>query len=426
MQEETGTFTVYKHFSDGNQESVGISLSCTSGTVVDSPQLASMDDPAIFNVEGVVPGTTCTAEEIDVPDGYVKDETDCQDGDALNGNCTIINTPEPISVDFFMVRKDFTDDNPESVLVGLTCSSGSVVNSPLWISEAVDGVFEIEGAESGATCTASELSVPSGYEADETDCQDGDAINGGCMIINSPEPVTVDYFTVFKDFSDDDPRSVQVSLSCSSGVVLNSPQFASESTPAVFTIEGASVGSSCVATEDFVPENYVADMTDCQDQDGINQSCTLLNTAVVITEEIIRYANFETGSAPGWSFSGNVSVDGVLAVDQYSLRHEIGSSSSLSVSTIGYDNVNISMRLAGSSLKKSHVCSGEVSTDSGSSWKTVVSVANNQTEGKFYSGSMSLPEGSNISDLQVRFTATGRGKKSYCYGDEILITGSTR
>jgi len=49
---------------------------------------------------GAAPGTTCTATENTVPAGYVKNETDCQNGDPLNGACTIIN-----------VRKTSTSDS---------------------------------------------------------------------------------------------------------------------------------------------------------------------------------------------------------------------------------------------------------------------------------------------------------------------------
>ena len=45
-------FTVYKDFSDNNAASVSISLSCSSGTVTNNPQLASEEMPAVFSIEG--------------------------------------------------------------------------------------------------------------------------------------------------------------------------------------------------------------------------------------------------------------------------------------------------------------------------------------------------------------------------------------
>ncbi len=86
------TFTVYKDFSDNNVASVGVSLSCTSGTVTNNPQQASEASPAVFNISGAAADATCTAVENSVPSGYTKNQSDCQNGDAVNGSCTIVNT----------------------------------------------------------------------------------------------------------------------------------------------------------------------------------------------------------------------------------------------------------------------------------------------------------------------------------------------
>ena len=83
-------FTVVKDFSDNSLASVSISLSCTSGTVSNNPQLASEASPAIFTIEGALPGAKCTAVE-SVTSGYTANQTNCQNR-ALNSSCTIINT----------------------------------------------------------------------------------------------------------------------------------------------------------------------------------------------------------------------------------------------------------------------------------------------------------------------------------------------
>jgi hypothetical protein len=52
-------------------------------------------------------------------------------------------------------------------------------------------VFTISGASAGATCTAVENVVPSGYTANQSDCQNGDPLNGSCTIVNTlnaPDP----------------------------------------------------------------------------------------------------------------------------------------------------------------------------------------------------------------------------------------------
>ncbi len=179
-----GTFTVNKDFSDDSSDSVSITLSCTSGTVVNNPQFATEASPAVFGIEDFTEGATCTAIEVTSLAGYVTDETDCQDDDAIGGSCTIINT---LNSGSFTVNKDFSDDSADTVSITLSCSSGTVTNNPQPASEAAAAVFAIEGFTEGATCTATEGAAPAGYLVDETDCQDDDAINGNCTIVNTPD-----------------------------------------------------------------------------------------------------------------------------------------------------------------------------------------------------------------------------------------------
>ncbi len=98
--QSTDQFTVYKDYSDNNSDSVSVSLSCSSGTVTNSPQPSSEAAPAVFNVEGAASGTKCTATENFVPPGYTKNETECQ-GVPLRaiGGCEIFNTAADPSPD---------------------------------------------------------------------------------------------------------------------------------------------------------------------------------------------------------------------------------------------------------------------------------------------------------------------------------------
>jgi len=284
-------FTVYKDFSDNNSTSVSVSLSCSSGTVTNTPQNASEASPAVFNIEGAAPGATCTATENSVPSGYTKNESGCQNGDPLNGSCTIVNNLDAVASDSFWVIKNFSDDNPASVSITLNCTSGAVTNNPQLASEASAAKFTIEDAVPGATCTATENPVPAGYTANESSCQNGDPLNSSCTIINTPEE---DSFWVFKDFSDNNSASVSVSLSCTRGTVTNNPQLASEASPAVFNITGSNPTATCTATENSVPPGYTADQSECQEVPLIAVGgCEIFNTAVEPSDDMLFKGGFE-------------------------------------------------------------------------------------------------------------------------------------
>ena len=171
------------------------------------------------------------------------------------------------------VNKDFSDNNPDSVSVDLTCSSGMVEATPLNASEGAAAVFAVNGADPGTTCTASET-VPAGYTADQTDCANV-ALGGSCTILNTLLPLGAATITVNKDFTDNNTAAVSVGLTCTSGTVETTPLNASESSPAVFTVNGADLGTTCRALE-TVPQGYAADQTDCATI-ALNGSCTIVN-----------------------------------------------------------------------------------------------------------------------------------------------------
>ena len=174
-----------KDFSNNSTASVSVTLTCTSGTVTNNPRLASEAAPAVFTISGATAGTTCKATEPTVPSGYTRNQTDCQNGDPLNGSCTIVNTLNTTSSNTFTVRKDFSNNNPASVSVTLTCTSGTIATNPKLASEGAPAVFSISGATAGTTCKATEPTVPSGYTRNQTDCQNGDPLNGSCTIVNT-------------------------------------------------------------------------------------------------------------------------------------------------------------------------------------------------------------------------------------------------
>ena len=138
-----------------------MNVNCSSGTVTNNPQQASRDVPAEFIIEGYLPNTICAATEVGVPEGYSKDEADCQDGDSVGSSCTIVNT---LNTGTFKVKKVFSDDSTNSVSVSATCTSGVVTNNPQSASRNSPAMFEIEGYSPGATCTATEGNRPLGIQ----------------------------------------------------------------------------------------------------------------------------------------------------------------------------------------------------------------------------------------------------------------------
>lgn len=95
--------------------------------------------------------------------------------------------------------------------------------------------------------------------------------------ITVPPPCgALNTITVNKDFIPNSTAAVSVALTCTSGTVTTTPLNASEATPAVFTVTGASLGTTCTATE-TVPTGYTADQTACASV-ALGGSCTITNT----------------------------------------------------------------------------------------------------------------------------------------------------
>jgi Ice-binding-like len=87
------------------------------------------------------------------------------------------------------VIKDFIPDNGATVPVALICTSGTVTATPLNAAEGAPAVFTVTGALAGATCTATETTVPAGYTANQAGCV-GVPLNGSCTITNTLIPPT--------------------------------------------------------------------------------------------------------------------------------------------------------------------------------------------------------------------------------------------
>ena len=66
-----------------------------------------------------------------MPSGYTEDESDCQNGDPLNGSCTIVNTLDAAGSTSFTVYKEYTDNSRTYVNIHLNCTGGTITSTPL-------------------------------------------------------------------------------------------------------------------------------------------------------------------------------------------------------------------------------------------------------------------------------------------------------
>jgi hypothetical protein len=184
--------------------------------------------------------------------------------------CTFTNTYS--SADF-VVSKDFVPDSGASVSVSLSCTSGTVVTTPLQASEGAPAVFTVKRYAGNPTCTASENPIPAGY--DSTGACGASLVSGGqCTITNT---LRSHQFTVKKDFIPNSGASVNVSLGCTSGQVSPASASASEASPAVFTVTGYVGDPACTATESPIPAGYDSSET-CGASLVSGGQCTITNT----------------------------------------------------------------------------------------------------------------------------------------------------
>jgi hypothetical protein len=214
--------------------------------------------------------------------------------DLLNpGQCTINNT---LRTGDFQVIKDFVPNPSDpnlSTSVSLSCDSGTP-RGPQNATDTQTANFTVTGHSGGSTiCTATETLVP-GYDASGNPPGTCSATIdvGVCTITNTLR--TAD-FEVRKDFSDDSLDSVPVTLTCVGSQISPPSGFASEASPAQFTVSGYTGDPVCTGTETSVPGGYTSSAT-CQ----ANLSagfCTITNTKRI--GEFTVFKDFEDDSGQG-------------------------------------------------------------------------------------------------------------------------------
>ncbi|MDT8320100.1 MAG: ice-binding family protein [Xanthomonadales bacterium] len=244
------TIVVEKDFSPNSTATVSVALTCTSGTVENTPLLAAEGAPAVFTVTEAEEGATCTATET-VPGGYTANQASCVDV-PLGGSCQITNT---LNSDTIVVEKDFSPNSTAAVSVALTCTSGTVEDTPLLAAEGAPAVFTVTEADEVTTCTATET-VPDGYTVNQADCENV-PLGGSCEIINILEnPSDRASFRVIKDFTDGNPMDVEVTLSCSTGLPLTQSANINESNEVEFIVTTFEEGELNCDIVEVLPSGY--------------------------------------------------------------------------------------------------------------------------------------------------------------------------
>jgi len=199
----TGTIRVVELVDGAQQSNWTVGATAPAGPATISP--SSVSTPADFALSKVVAaGSTTTLSQV-TQAGFTAGPVSCtgprptQDGST--GSVAVTVKPgETWTCTFttsanaapFAVAKDFSDDNPADVSVGLVCSSGSVTGVDQTASEADPGNFLVNGFATlaGTTCTATETAVPSGYTSSQT-CS-ATLAAGGCTITNTLNVVPVE------------------------------------------------------------------------------------------------------------------------------------------------------------------------------------------------------------------------------------------
>jgi len=132
--------------------------------------------------------------------------------------------------------------------------------------------------------------------------------------------------------------------------------------------------------------------------------------------------DFQSGSYASWTLSGS----GNVAINTYqgnkTLRHDGLRQATRSLSSQGYTGVSLSMAVAALYLVNGDYCYAEYSTNGGSTWTSLVTVANGEDTGALKTRSVTTGLDNNP-NLRVRFRAYSL-YGHYCYGDNVVLSGT--
>ncbi|WP_395641279.1 hypothetical protein [Rudaea sp.] len=150
--------------------------------------------------------------------------------------------------------------------------------------------------------------------------------------------------------------------------------------------------------------------------------CGLLLNSVLAHGNTIFSENFQGGSYPSWTLSGNGHDAANYYAGNYSMRLDGLRQGTIAVSSQGYSSVSLSMDLAALYLVSGDYCYAEYSTNGGTSWNILNSLGVASATGAMHTATVSSGLENNP-NLQLRFRAYTL-YNHYCYGDNVSLSGT--
>lgn len=132
--------------------------------------------------------------------------------------------------------------------------------------------------------------------------------------------------------------------------------------------------------------------------------------------------DFQDGEYGNWMLSGTGFDAANYYYGNYSMRLDGLRQGVIAVSSAGYEDVALSMDIAGLYLVYGDYCYAEFSLDGGASWNILRWLGDGSDDGYFRTGTLATGLDNNP-DIQLRVRAYTL-YYNYCYGDNISVTGS--
>jgi len=143
--------------------------------------------------------------------------------------------------------------------------------------------------------------------------------------------------------------------------------------------------------------------------------------------DTILSEDFQDGNYNGWIIDGSGSpAKASLYGSNYSLNLVKRKQATRTISTLGFEQVTVTAKVAAYRLEGSDQCIAETSSNGGLDWNDIVKVVNGQDDGLTFYQETTLPSNASSNPaFQIRLRSASSGNNDYCYFDDILVTGET-